>query len=190
VTQGSPRDAPDASAPPSRLGPDWVLGEDGLRSRCAARVILLDAADRLLLIRGHDADQPARGWWFTVGGGIDAGEDAPTAAVREVREETGLVLDPADLVGPVFTRSAIFDFFAESCRQHEEIFLARIPGDGLVDPVLRHDGWTELERDVLDEVRWWHLDALAQVTDDVFPEGLAELVRGLLSGWDGVTRRL
>jgi 8-oxo-dGTP pyrophosphatase MutT (NUDIX family) len=190
VTSGAPLDTPAGPTPESRLGPDWVLGEDGLRFRRAARVILLDAADRLLLIRGHDVDRPERSWWFTVGGGIDAGESARSAAVREVHEETGLVLDPADLVGPVFTRSALFDFFAETCRQDEQIFFARIPGSDTDAAVLRRDGWTELEVDVLDEVRWWSLDALRQVTDEVFPEGLADLVRGLLPQWDGVTRHL
>lgn len=168
------------------LGPDWVRGDDGVLSRRAARVVLLDARDRVLLVRGHDVDQPERSWWFTVGGGIDAGEDARAAAVREVREEVGLELRPDELVGPVLTRSAVFDFYREHCRQDEEIFLARVAGV----PRLRHDGWTDVERDVLDEVRWWSLEELAAVEIEVFPAGLVELVRPLLGGWDGVTRHL
>ena len=190
MTAGPPRDAADGPTAGSRLGAEWVPGEDGLLFRRAARVILLDDTDRLLLIRGHDADQPERSWWFTVGGGIDAGEDPRTAAAREVREETGIELDPADLVGPVFTRSAVFDFFTESCRQDEEIFLARIPARDDDGTGLSRDGWTEIEMDVLDELRWWELDALALVTTEVFPASLVELVRGLLPGWDGRTRHL
>jgi len=188
VTAGSPRDASGGPTAGSRLGAEWVRGDDGLRFRRAARVILLDDADRVLLIRGHDVDQPERSWWFTVGGGIDPGEDARSAAVREVREETGLVLEPTELVGPVFTRSAVFDFFAESCRQDEEILLARVVVRD--DAMLSRDGWTDLELDVLDELRWWELDALRRVTEEVFPQGLADLVRGLLPRWDGVTRHL
>ncbi len=172
------------------LGPDWVPGTDGLPFRRAARVILLDASDRVLLMRGHDVDVPSRTWWFTVGGGIDAGEDARSAAVRELREETGLELDVASLVGPVVTRSAVFDFFAVTCRQDEEIFLARLDGHGTHEDSLSRDGWTEVEQRILDELRWWRLDDLAGVTEEVFPEGLADLVRGLLAGWDGVTRHL
>jgi 8-oxo-dGTP pyrophosphatase MutT (NUDIX family) len=171
------------------LGDDWVLGADGLRFRRAARVLLLDAEDRLLLVRGHDADQPERSWWFTVGGGIDPGEDARAAAVREVREETGLVLDPGALVGPVLTRTGIFDFFAERCRQEEEFFVARVEQALDTDAVAR-DGWTAVEQDVLDELRWWHLDDLDAETREVFPAGLPDLVRPLLRGWDGVTRHL
>nr|WP_282944330.1 NUDIX domain-containing protein [Cellulomonas endometrii] len=165
------------------------MGEDGLRFRRAARVLLLDADDRLLLVRGHDADQPERSWWFTVGGGIDAGEQPRAAAVREVREETGLVLDPGALVGPVLTRTGIFDFFAERCRQEEEFFLARVESALDTDAVAR-DGWTAVELDVLDELRWWHLDDLDRETREVFPAGLPDLVRPLLRGWDGVTRHL
>lgn len=183
---------PGTPAPQARgLGDEWVLGADGLRFRRAARVILLDDADRVLLLRGHDVDQPERSWWFTVGGGIEPGEDARGAAVREVREETGIVLDPQALVGPVLTRSAIFDFYAEHCRQDEEIFLARTGPEHAPDTAAAsRDGWTQVELDVLDELRWWDLDALSRVELEVFPEGLVDLVRPLLRGWDGTTRHL
>ena len=40
--------------------------------RRAARVLLLDAQDRLLLFLGRDPANAARGqWWFTPGGGLD-----------------------------------------------------------------------------------------------------------------------
>lgn len=180
------RSAADGGGPVHVFGPEWVPGPDGMLSRTAARVILLDESDRVLLVRGHDVDQPDRSWWFTVGGGIDAGEDARAAAVREVREETGIELAPEALVGPVYTRSALFDFAARTCRQDEEIFLARVRGG---DVVLSRDGWTAVEQDVIDELAWWELDALARVTIEVFPAGLADLVRGVLV-WDGTTRHL
>ena len=184
----SPRARERGGGPVHGLGPEWRRGDDGLLFREAARVILLDEDDRVLLIRGHDVDQPDRSWWFTVGGGIDDGEDAMSAAVREVREETGIALVAADLVGPVFTRSAIFDFFAEHCRQDETLYLARVPASSF-DAVDRA-GWTELEHDVIDELRWWSLDDLDGVDIEVFPDRLVDLVRGLLPVWDGETRHL
>lgn len=183
----SPLDA-DAETPRATLGPDWVLGPDGMRHRRGARVLLLDAAGRILLARGHDTDQPERSWWFTIGGGIEPGESDRDAAVREVREETGLHLDPADLQGPVWTRSAIFDFYRELCRQDEVFYLARLTTHG--DLPLSRDGWTEIEHDVVDEMRWWTLPELRTVSIEVFPEHLPDLLEPLLAGWDGTTRHL
>lgn len=166
------------------LGPDWVPGPDGVPYRRGARLLLLDEQDRVLLVRGHDVDEPSRSWWFTVGGGIAPGESPREAAVRELFEETGLRVEPEDLEGPVLLREAFFDFRARLVRQDEEFFLARVRGAGPLD----FSGWEETELEFMDEVRWFTLDELAAVTIEVFPEGLLGLLRELVGGWDGVTR--
>ncbi|MCL2463872.1 MAG: NUDIX domain-containing protein, partial [Micrococcales bacterium] len=127
-------------------------------------------------------------WWFTVGGGLDAGETARAAAVRELREETGIELVPDELVGPVYTRSALFDFAACLCHQDEELFVARVDSSGL--PPLSRADWTDAETDVLDELRWWSLPDLSAVDIEVFPVDLPHLIAALLPVWDGVTRHL
>lgn len=170
----------------TQLGPDWVEGPDGVPFRRGARLILLDAEGRVLMVRGHDVDNPSRSWWFTVGGGIDPGETGVAAAVRELAEETGLVVAVADVVGPVARRRAVFDFAARTVRQDEEFFVARLAEPG---PIVT-DGWTDVERAFMDEVRWWDLDALDQVAEEVFPDLFVPLVRELLAGWDGVVREL
>lgn len=168
------------------LGPDWRIAPDGIRERDAARVVLLDDAGRVLLVRGHDVDEPERSWWFTLGGGIDAGETALEAALREVREEAGLTLSPADLVGPVLTRTGIFDFFAETCRQHEVFYLAHLPGGHTPD----RSGWTDVEREVLDDMAWLSADELRAQSLEVFPHELPDVVDALVAGWDGTVRHL
>ncbi len=174
------------SGRPSQLGPDWKPGPDGIPFRRGSRVILLDDNDRVLLARGHDAHQPDRSWWYLVGGGVDEGETAAQAAVREVFEEAGLRIAETDLIGPVYERSATFKFFFETVRQDEVIYLARIKNPGEINT----EGWTEIERNFMDELRWWHLNDLRQVAPTMYPEQLVSLVEALLPGWDGIRRQL
>ena len=170
-------------------GEGWEIGADGMPFRRAARVVLLDPDGRVLLVRGHDADQPDRSWWFTVGGGIDAGESARDAAVREVFEEAGLRLDPEQLVGPVATRTAEFDFFTRTVRQSEVFFLAHV-SPSQVEQGLTRSGWTEVENSFMDEISWRTLAELEASEIEIFPRRLADLVRGLSAGWDGVVVNL
>ena len=52
----------------------------------------------LLIKRGH---APGAGLWSLPGGRIEPGETDAEALVREMREETGLVIDPGQLIGTV-----------------------------------------------------------------------------------------
>jgi 8-oxo-dGTP pyrophosphatase MutT (NUDIX family) len=170
----------------SSLGDDWVPGPDGIRERSAARVILMDDDGRVLMIRGHDVNQPERSWWFTVGGGIDAGETPVQAALREAREEVGIDLLPGDLVGPVLTRTGIFEFFAETCRQYEVFFVVRTP----VTVEVTTAGWTAAERELLDEMAWLTAAQLREQPLEVFPPELPDVIDHLVAGWDGEVRHL
>ena len=78
---------------------------------CAGAVIR-DAGGRLLLIRrGHE---PSRGLWSVPGGRVEAGETPEQAAVREVREETGLDVVVGRLLGSVeIGEFLVHDFAAE-----------------------------------------------------------------------------
>lgn len=65
---------------------------------CVGAVIKDDQGRLLLIKRGH---APAAGLWSLPGGRIEPGETDAEALVREMREETGLVIDPAQLIGTV-----------------------------------------------------------------------------------------
>lgn len=51
------------------------------------RVIILDSENRILMLKQCHED---RDIWMVPGGAIEEGENAEQAAIREVREETGL----------------------------------------------------------------------------------------------------
>ncbi|MBW4041809.1 MAG: NUDIX domain-containing protein [Acidobacteria bacterium] len=143
--------------------------------RNAARVLLLDPEGRVLLVEGGDPADPGAGtWWFTPGGGVEAGEDARAAALREAFEETGHRV--AELRGPVARRSSVFPFDGRLIEQRELFFVARVPA---FEPTTV--GWTELEQRALAGLRWWTLDDLRATTATVYPEHLADLVAEALA---------
>lgn len=160
---------------------EWTPGPDGMLTREAGRLLLMDAQDRLLLLRGRDVDRPRRTWWFTVGGGVAPGESAAQAAVRELFEECGIEVPVEELQGPVARRSAEFDFAARTVRQHETFFFHRLAGP---PPPVRTDGWTELERQTIQDLGWWHLREIASMTVEVFPTALADLSESVLAELD------
>ncbi len=153
--------------------------------REAARILLFDDEDRLFLLRGHDPYLPERSWWFTPGGGLHNGETHREAAAREVREEAGFVVPIPALAGPVWERTAVFDFMRNPYVQHEEFFLARA-----ADAVERRPAvWTEAERDTIEAEAWYSVDEIRRFDIEVFPLALAELLSTVLP-WDGKLRHL
>ncbi|PSK96942.1 ADP-ribose pyrophosphatase YjhB (NUDIX family) [Haloactinopolyspora alba] len=169
---------------PDTVFAEWRLADDGVWERDAARVIVVDAARRVLLV-GVDVDDSARARWFTPGGGVEPRESERTAASRELFEESGLDVPPDDLAGPVAVRDAEFTYFGRPCRQHEALFHVRLDGG----TALRTDGWTEVERASVADIAWWDVDELSTTETTIYPPALASLVTALLEhGWDGATR--
>jgi ADP-ribose pyrophosphatase YjhB (NUDIX family) len=69
-----------------------------LRVPCAGALVHDDAGRLLLVRRGTE---PGRGLWSVPGGRCEPGETAADAAVREAREETGLLVAAGPVVGRV-----------------------------------------------------------------------------------------
>jgi 8-oxo-dGTP diphosphatase len=66
--------------------------------RCVGALVR-DGAGRLLVVQR--AREPSAGTWSLPGGRVEPGETDAEAVTREVREETGLTVRPAALVGTV-----------------------------------------------------------------------------------------
>ncbi len=141
--------------------------------RLAARVLLLDPADRVLLVRFEDRVTDYV-WWATPGGGVRQGESLEEAARREVREETGL--REFDLGPCVWIREFEFTWRERRYRQREHIFVARVPE---FEPSL--DGFDPHEVDLLPEHRWWTAGEIERSPDRFGPRRLGRMLRELLA---------
>ena len=142
------------------------------RLRRAGRVVVLDPEDRVLLFR-YDDGPPNGRHWSTPGGGLNDGEDYASGAQRELAEETGW--SDVTIGAEVHERTLTMAYADEIVRQHERFFLARVDvserGLGEVADMHVSDG--------IAASRWWTLAELDRTDEEVWPPGLADLVRRL-----------
>ncbi len=144
-----------------------------LRIRPAARAIVLDPDDRILLVRF--VFPGGRTFWATPGGGIEVGETTEDAVRRELAEETGLT--DVDVGPVVWLRLHIVPFIGGQWDgQHEHYHLVRAPA---FTPQPRHT-WEQLNAEYVFELRWWGLAELGSADETFAPSRLPELVRSLL----------
>ena len=119
--------------------------------------IAIIEAGKVLLIKRRDFAV-----WALPGGGIDAGESAAEAAVREAQEETGLEVELLHLVG-VYSRPAW-------CQggDHDLLFAARPVGGELVR-----------EGDETLDASFFAPDALPEPLVYWYPQRIADVLAGM-----------
>nr|WSW67009.1 NUDIX domain-containing protein [Streptomyces sp. NBC_00995] len=142
--------------------------------RPAARVICLDAADRLLLLRWRD---PVGGSWLwePPGGGIEPGETPLVAARRELAEETGL--DPAAVLDRWMPVDRDVWWNGKRHTGTEQFFVARFAGER---PPLARTGLLPDEQAGLDTHAWLAWTDLASLPDPVEPPQLLSVLGALV----------
>ena len=143
-----------------------------MRLRRAARAIVLDPAERILLVHFRF---PRGSFWATPGGGIDEGETPEQTVARELDEETGLV----DFeLGPwVWTRTHVFPFESGLWDgQADRYMLVRTPA---FEPAPRFTA-DELAAEYVTGIRWWTAAELAASEERFSPSRLPELLAALL----------
>ncbi len=138
--------------------------------RPAARVILLDPDDRVLLMR-YDDGPPNGRHWCTPGGGLNPGEDYPAGALRELAEETGW--GDVRLLGEVLRRSFAMEYDGRIVRQVERLYLAR------TDQACRAIRGVEAMHaaDGIAAWRWWTLAELEATDEEIWPADLLNIIR-------------
>lgn len=166
-----------AAALVSRIGGDPELSYDLERS--CVRVVLQDRGGRILLFRARLASRSPQDWWELPGGGIEPGESYQQTAVRELAEETGLIVS-ADQVGPPrWRRTATWTARGIRRLQHEVVVPVRLDADR---PAIADGGRTPDEREEYVEARWWEVGDVLASSERFYPGLLPELLPAFLAG--------
>ena len=147
-----------------------AFGRDGHWGRAGAGVLLTTGTKVLVLLRSGEVTEP--GTWNLAGGAVDPGEDALTAGLRELEEETGLEIDPDDAK---VQGSSVWQSPTSSFRYTTSV--VRVPA--------------AMERRVIDlnwendDAQWWTAEDLVNHLDDLHPGLRAALPKLLDSAFDG-----
>lgn len=124
--------------------------------RRSARVLPVNRHGQVLLLLGRDPARPDVPYWFTIGGGLEAGETVEEAAVREMHEETGIQAETSQLVGPFHRGTHTFSFDGVDYVSDSTFFAV-----GVDDVTITFDGLEEGEIGNVLDARWWAPEELS-----------------------------
>jgi 8-oxo-dGTP pyrophosphatase MutT (NUDIX family) len=134
--------------------------------------LIIEPAGRVLLFRFVFKKGALAGedYWSTPGGGVEEGETFEQAAIRELREETGIRVES---VGPqIGQREFVLQLSdGEHVVADERFFRVEAK-----EATLSRDEWTAAEVEVMVAHRWWSRDELSQTSETVWPENLIEML--------------
>ncbi|WP_433899720.1 NUDIX hydrolase [Pseudomonas sp. PSE1(2024)] len=142
-----------------------------LRRRLASRVLVISSSHRLLLFKIHykSGHLAGRCYWATPGGKLRSDESFEAAAVRELREETGIEVNS---IGHCVARKEFSWQMpdGENVVAVEHYYVAHVNNEQC-----SVEGWSDREREVVSELRWWSLSDLSNCHEEILPNELLVL---------------
>lgn len=143
--------------------------------RYAVRVLPVNSRREVLLLHCINPAAPSLPYWVSIGGGIEKGEDERVAAVRELWEETAILLDASSLRGPVHREVVEISWGQYDYTQHQSYFTAEV-----IDTLVSFEHMEQIELDTTLGYRWWSLADLHSTAEHVLPNVLAIIERVLV----------
>jgi 8-oxo-dGTP pyrophosphatase MutT (NUDIX family) len=148
--------------------------------RTAARLVVIDAADRILLLHVQDLTNPQFGTaWELPGGGMEAHETFADAATRELLEETGLEIRPEHIEAPRWRRQIEYVYRGMRRHQRELVGLVRISESA---PSTYDSLRVGAEKEDVIEARWWSIEQIVASSERLYPRSLPTLLPRFLAG--------
>jgi 8-oxo-dGTP pyrophosphatase MutT (NUDIX family) len=142
-------------------------------NRSTARVLPVNPEGRVLLLLGRDLFRRADQFWLSVGGAVERGESLPQAGVRELREEAGISVDPAELGVPIATTVIEFASFGLlPVTQTQAYFAVAVP-----DTTVTFAGQGRIERLTMVGHAWLSAEGIAARAERLSDPDLPKLVR-------------
>ena len=151
--------------------------------RTAARVMPVSPLGEVLLLQGRDPAYPDDWHWVSIGGAVEEGESLEEGALRELREETGIVVSPVALSPPIHVGTHDFSWDGTDYRSHATFFAVALDRDVEV----RLDGLEEAEVGNVTGAAWWFPDDLAVDGTAAAPD-MPEIMRRAIEVVKGARR--
>lgn len=129
------------------------------------RVIVIDKENRILMVKQN---HPERNLWTVPGGAIEDNEDSRQAAIREVREETGMEIEIKGLIRHVEETGSRGQRFVNFFMAEPAYSQGKAP-----EPKLGMDPELSPEEQVLEEVKFMSRDEV-KALDEIYPEWIRE----------------